>query len=363
MISETNIPRWAWQHTNVSRHKDTDGEDNGNSKSSQVRICPRTGRATSRAPRKRSGASMTDHLAHLHSLLRSTYFSSWPLEVRFFSMDVFRVWSVWSERVDGVLTDNIKITLDANQDTEDAASQTSNGSAHMQKLKQLDIGYSSLREYVEKCEFLLAAGEKINCGVCRDLVDHENEVVVICSQGSCRCASHILCLSTRFLTEEKSSKMVPSSGSCPTCNSKLDWATLMKEVSLRARGENEIRKLKKTRKRNRTAGLEEKQYGESDTDTMDQDDIDELEDGNPFDLPDLPEEEEEDVIEKTSNASKGYNTESRHGQKLNDNWILSLSDESDDYPKAKKNSGVNEPEWEAEVVIDDTDWEDAEIID
>lgn len=272
-------------------------------------------------------------------------------------MDVFRVWSVWSERVDGVLPVNIKVVLDVNQDTENDTSQLTDTSAHLRKLKELNIGYSSLKEYVEKCEFLLAEGESINCGVCRDRLDFENEMAVVCSQGPCRCASHMLCLSTRFLTEEKSSKMVPTGGTCPTCKSKLNWVTLMKEVSLRTRGKNEIQKLKKTRRKNRAAGSEDRQYGESDTDTVDQDDIDEMEDGNPFDLPDLPEEDEDDVIEKTSNHKH-----SKHGQSFDDDWMLSLSDGSDYHPKAKKNSGFKEPEWKAEVVIDDTDWEDAEII-
>lgn len=278
-------------------------------------------------------------------------------------MDVFRVWTVWSERVDGVIPDNVKVILDADQDTQNSASQPTDISAHLRKLKELDIGYSSLKEYVEKCEFLFAEGERINCGVCRDHLDVENEMAVVCSQGSCRCASHLLCLSTRFLTEEKSSKMVPTGGTCPTCKSKLNWATLMKEVSLRARGENEIQKLKKTRRKNREASLEDKQYGESDTDTVDQDDIDELEDGDPFDLPDLPEEEEEDdVIVETSNVPNKHGTHSKRGQSFDDDWMLSLSDASDYHPKAKKNPAVKEPEWIAEVVIDDTDWDDAEII-
>lgn len=262
-----------------------------------------------------------------------------------------------------MLPRNIKVVLDVNQDAENGGSQSTDTAAHIRKLKDLDIGYSSLKDYVEKCEFLFAEGERIDCGVCRDRLDPENELAVVCSQESCRCASHILCLSTRFLTEEKSSKMVPTSGTCPTCMSKLNWPTLMKEVSLRTRGENEIRKMKKIRKKNRAASSEERQYGESDTDTMDQDDIDELDDGNPFELPDLPEEDEDkDVIDKASDEPKVYDSRDGYRNGFADDWMLSLSDDSDHRPKAKKGSGVKEPEWRAEVVIEDTDWEDAEII-
>ncbi|KAK2763035.1 Slx4p interacting protein [Arachnomyces sp. PD_36] len=345
---------WAWQNTERSRHKDTDDEDSSNPKSSQVRICPRTGRASTRAPRKRSGASLTDHLAHLHSLLRSTYFSSWPLEVRFFSEDVFRVWSVWSERVDGVLPGNVDVVLDVSIESENGVSDTA---AQIRRLKELDVGYSSMKEYVEKCEFLFAEDERIDCGVCRERVDPEKEIAVVCSQGICRCASHILCLSTRFLTEEKSSKMVPTAGTCPTCKSRLSWPTLMKELSLRSRGQNEIRKLKKTRRRNRAAGSEDRQLGESDTDTAGYDDADDLDDGIPFELPDLPEEDEDEGV-----AEKGYGAVNGYKEGLDDDWMLSLSDTSDHRPKPKKGSKSKVSEWKAEVVIDDTESDDAEII-
>ena len=273
---------------------------------------------------------------------------------------MFKVWSVWSERVDGVLPGNIRVVLDLKPELEGGgSSQPMDATGMKQKLMDVDIGYSCLKEYVEKSEFLFADGERINCGVCRERLDTENELAVVCSQGSCRCASHMLCLSTRFLNEEKSSKMVPAGGTCPGCKSKLDWPTLMKEVSLRTRGQNEIRKMRKTKRKNRKDGASSQLEEESDADTVDH--IDELEDGDPFELSVLPEEDENgDSLPKTSSRDVVYDT---HDEDSNDDLMLSLSDGSDQRAKGIAKSKGKQAEWKAEIVIEDTDWEDAEIID
>jgi len=113
----------------------------------------------------------------------------------------------------------------------------------------LDIGYSSIRGYLEKSLFLLDDDDaRIDCGVCNGRLCLEDELVVVCSEESCLCASHILCLASRFLKDEgTNTKIIPTSGTCPSCRSRLEWSTLMREISLRTRGQKEVEKLIKKR--------------------------------------------------------------------------------------------------------------------
>ncbi|EEH33245.2 GIY-YIG catalytic domain-containing protein [Paracoccidioides lutzii Pb01] len=229
---------WAWQNTKVSRHADLDGNA---TQELGVRICPRTAKEVKRVAKPRT--SLTNILANLHLLLRSPYFSKWPIEVRFFSADVHRVWQVWLQRVDGLLNDGIRVVTDFAPDgiSEVEGKELLAGAG---RVGTLDVGYNSIKEYVEKSQFLLEDGERINCGVCKQRLILQHDIIAVCSHSSCHCAAHLSCLSSHFLKDKDSdSELVPREGTCPTCYSKLEWLTMMKEISLRLRGQAEVNRL------------------------------------------------------------------------------------------------------------------------
>ncbi|KAJ5586181.1 hypothetical protein N7450_005968 [Penicillium hetheringtonii] len=218
---------WAWQHPERTRHIESDDEVSR----SKVIVNSKTGKTKPRNSRSRR--SLTAHLEDLHTLLRSTYFSKWPLRIRFFRADVHRVWSIWNDRVDVPLPDQ-KLILDG--DCPGRATETEAiGGIH-----QLTVDYSKLETYLEKSMFLLDDAEDLQCHICKISALPTTEQIVVCPQESCRGVNHLLCLSTKFLeAEDDPDNLVPSKGRCPTCNETVPWPLMMQELSVRNRAEKE----------------------------------------------------------------------------------------------------------------------------
>ncbi|KAK2868100.1 hypothetical protein FQN49_003162 [Arthroderma sp. PD_2] len=215
---------WAWQNTKASRHAVI------NETESNVRICSKTGKRTvKKASNPRE--SLTSAMARLHLLLRSPYFSSWPLEVRFFKADVHRVWQGWTESADTFVPENIRVTTDF-----DDGASSEEGQPLQNALQRLDISGASLKAYREKTQFILDAGERLDCGICRDRLRLNDDLIVICSCESCRCPFHLLCLSSAFAESDTAGNgFVPTTGECPSCRSSIKWHILMKEMTHRLR--------------------------------------------------------------------------------------------------------------------------------
>ena len=213
-------------------------------KSAHVVINPKTGKAKPRA--RRSARSLTAHLSNLHLLLRSPYFSGWPLKVRFFCVDVYRVWNLWNERVDGDLPPNIIVIPDGN-----CAPQISPRSEScVGSIQNIKADYSKIQDYLEKATFLLDDSEGLRCKVCEAQVNPMDELVLICPQTNCHGISHLLCLSEKAINAtENSNEFVPTHAICPACKETIAWSLMMQELTLRCRGEKELRSiLRKKRK-------------------------------------------------------------------------------------------------------------------
>ncbi|EZF73339.1 hypothetical protein H105_04805 [Trichophyton soudanense CBS 452.61] len=216
--------RWAWQNTQASRHAAGDEVE------TNVRICSKTGR---RLAKKSSNPreTMTSTMARLHVLLRSPYFSSWPLQVRFFNADIHRVWRGWAESASTFVPEHISFKTDF-----DDGALSVEGLPLQNTLRKLDVSGKNLRSCREKTRFLLDAGDRLECGVCRSRLRLKDDLVVVCSSEMCRCTSHLLCLSSRFTqSEDSSNDLVPMSGRCPGCDSTIEWHILMREMTPRVR--------------------------------------------------------------------------------------------------------------------------------
>ncbi|KAL1999159.1 hypothetical protein VTN02DRAFT_4954 [Thermoascus thermophilus] len=150
--------------------------------------------------------------------------------------------------------------------------------------------------------------------------------------------------------------MVPVDGRCPACNKTVQWPVLMKELSLRTRGEKEIQALFKKRKRSAAKdddgagqkGREDRaQFGDRHAGTaeftLDEPPwLDEARDGN--------------------EACDEYDQDEVH---LDDDWkeTLDLGSDSDSDSNDQPKGQSKQPSSRVEIVIEDSDWDDAEIID
>lgn len=322
---------------------------------SKIRVSPKTGRTRRRPARPR--ISLIDKLSNLHLLLRVPSFSRWPLEVRFFCEDIFQVWQRRCARLNDEIRPGIHIIFDvkAAEEIEQIDEPPTSAQATSVKRKQstlgqggvdcIDVGYRSLKGYVEKSLFLLADGEATKCAVCTEELGTHATTAVVCPSEGCRTASHLTCLAKSFLAENGSDRpVVPVNGSCPSCNAALNWIDLVKEMSLRIRGEKEVAQLMKKPRERKTKVLKGKStlssalVGDSDDDDIDDgllaaDIVDEplLEDDWVY-----RDEDDDDMISVTTAASES---------------------------RAPSPVRVGKPDRTLEMVVEDSDWDNAEVLD
>lgn len=120
----------------------------------------------------------------------------------------------------------------------------------MGDINSLAVDYTPLEDYLEKSMFALEDAEDLRCGVCTTPVEPDTEQIVMCPQPSCRATSHLLCLSAIFADAEGDpSSLVPAQGTCPTCKEAVEWPTMMRELTLRNRGDKDARALLRKKER------------------------------------------------------------------------------------------------------------------
>ncbi|KAF3407343.1 Structure-specific endonuclease subunit slx1 [Talaromyces pinophilus] len=229
---------WSWQHVHTTRHIGAVETDKLNRRRKRPPVDQGSGLWTS-TPKV---------LGNLHQLLRSTYFGTWPLTVRFLSTDAHSHWQRWTDRADGLLPDTIHVELDFR--AEGASVLDSNLPAN--DMTHIDATYSGIQEHLEKSKSLVNdSARRISCEVCKEQLSPQSDIVVVCSQRHCHAVSHVNCLSQLFLNDEGSSGLLPTFGECPACKREVKWVTLMKELSMRLHGAKIATKLLKRERKSK----------------------------------------------------------------------------------------------------------------
>ena len=224
-------------------------------------------------------------------------------------------------------------------------------------IEGLDVGYSGLKAYVEKSTFLLAEDEALKCAICAKTLGPKTAMALLCPQEDCRTASHMACLATKFIENEGTgAAIIPVSGRCPGCKEELQWIDLIKEFSLRTRGEKQVAQLMKKPKERKPKAAETKNAAasESDARTVIEEDVADPDedlmgsnmralDASDESLPDdwqYQDDEDEDRISVMS----GH---------------CALSDGVEVTSPTKRSSTARK----LPAVIEDSEWDDAELLD
>jgi len=121
-------------------------------------------------------------------------------------------------------------------------------------IRAIPVAYEDSKPYIEKCKGILENGGKHTCSVCSTRVDSDKSLVLVCPMEHCQAVTHLACLSKKFLDEESNNALIPIRGTCQSCYSTIEWATMMKELSLRTHGEEDIKALLRTRRRRKADG-------------------------------------------------------------------------------------------------------------
>ncbi|KAJ5495261.1 Structure-specific endonuclease subunit slx1 [Penicillium diatomitis] len=206
----------------------------------------------------------------------------------------------------------------------------------------LPVDYTNLEGYLEKSKFLLEDTTDNECSLCNAPILPTREQIVVCSQDECRGAHHLLCLSDAFLKGTPGSDIaVPISGACPTCGCVVQWTLMMQELSLRNRGENAVlaildKKARRDRKA-RAAEASSRRHIANEAEVM-------------------VNERDHQTRQHSENASMDDDN------LLSEDWYEGLDLESDTDHRVPGN-GIASPPTRLEIVIEDSEWDDAEIID
>ncbi|KAH9845628.1 Structure-specific endonuclease subunit slx1 [Teratosphaeria destructans] len=335
---------WAWQNTHLTRHVSADSRLTP--AKSTTRISPKTGRTRRRPARPR--LCLTDRLANLHLLLQASSFSRWPLQVTFYSEEIYKVWTKWtSQHVDG-LRNGIEIKLDESSTSAAPSSDVYDGTLVSKGIEALDVGYSSLKPHVEKSKQRFENAEWLHCSVCKEGLPASGVMTLVCPSADCDAVTHLECLSASFLQAHgNTDAIVPTAGFCPRCGDRLQWADLVKELSLRMRGEKEVRSLYAKKRKQKTKDIVADSESEMSADE---------------DLPEYAMDAADDEIEPLP-----ANREDAHDVEWHE--LPESSDVERDKPKMRSGPDrvFKRPKFMASnsepVIIEDSDWDDAEILD
>lgn len=224
-------------------------------------------------------------------------------------------------------------------------------------IEGLDVGYSGLKSHVEKSTFFLAEDKALKCAICAKKLGPKTVMALLCPQEDCRTASHMACLATKFIEDEGAgAAIIPVSGRCPGCKEELQWIDLIKELSLRARGEKQVAQLMKKPKERKPKATKTNNAAtsESDAHTVVKEDV-------------------ADPDEDSMGSDMGALDAS--DESLPDDWQYQ-DDEDED--RLSVMSGQSALSYSVEVtsptkrsstarklpaVIEDSEWDDAELLD
>ena len=259
---------WAWHNPHITKkitdeqrkkREETLEETLPNAKSRKL---SNTGQVRKRLAKPRP--SILDKISNLDLLLQVPSFARWPLHVRFFCEDVYQVWQNWNERVDATIKSCTKAWLDVKRpeksDQTDEIPMTTHAKGKRKRerlgkggVEGIDVGYGKLQRHLEKSIFTLAEDEINHCAICSKTLGPETRMTLVCPIDGCKTASHMQCLATRFLSDEgQGFAIIPTSGKCPGCRVEVQWIDLVREVSLRAKGEQEVSQLMRKPRQSKT---------------------------------------------------------------------------------------------------------------
>jgi structure-specific endonuclease subunit SLX1 len=263
---------WAWQNTHATRHIDRDVRD------ARVEALQKKTKA-SPSRRRKPPMSLEARLKNLHYLLGVRSFSRWPLHVRFFAPDIFTTWEKHTAKMAPKLRSSITIQLTPANLPVPVTNISADDSTIFKipdAILAISVAYEDCKPHVEKVKLLVEEARPRSCGICSTRLDLSTGLALVCPVGACRGIYHLHCLSNRFLAEEgNQDALIPIAGTCPSCHTPLKWSTLMKELSLRTRGQKEMEALFKPKRRRKAGNTADSETAEPQELDEEDEDLDE----------------------------------------------------------------------------------------
>lgn len=273
---------WAWQNTHATRHIERDVRD------ARLEELQKTKKGTGAGGRrKRPPMSLQARLKNLHHLLGVASFERWPLHLRFFAADVFGAWGKNTAKMSPILRNTVTVQLTPAElpaPASDTVTELQNQFKIPDVIKAIPVAYEDCKAYAEKGIAFFEDGKSYSCSICKGQLDSSTALAIVCPIETCSAVTHAHCQAGRFLAEERNpDSLIPTEGTCASCKTPLNWAALMKELSLRTRGQKEMEAMLKPKRRTKADGISEpdsaaQESGEEDED-LDETWLEDVDDG------------------------------------------------------------------------------------
>ena len=273
---------WAWQNTHATRHIDRDVRD------ARVEALQKKTKSSPKR-RRRPPMSLEARLKNLHHLLGVKSFNRWPLHLRFFAPDIFATWERHTAKMAPKLRSSITIQLTPAHLPEPTTDPSTGEQIFTvpEVIRHIPVAYEDCKSHVEKARALIEEPKLHHCGICSTRLDAAVESLLVCPVATCYTLCHAHCLANRFLAEEgNQDALIPIEGTCPGCYTSLKLYTIMKEMSLRTRGQKEIEAMFKIKRKRKADGASESEAidppgpGDEDED-LDETWLEDVDDGEP----------------------------------------------------------------------------------
>ncbi|KAG8158990.1 hypothetical protein KVR01_011433 [Diaporthe batatas] len=255
---------WALNNPHLSLHI-----------SPEERLSVSTQRKRNGMPR-RPTHTISSVLSNLHLLLRVPSFARWPLTLRLFDREVYVRWARYLAS-DGV--EPLRATLEVVTDFKPAAVleaeakrkeagqrrglvDGSNGDGEVEGdeegpegpawgIHALPLDYTPLAPYLDKGQDVTTFEREGDCVVCLQHLEHGKGLFAICPNAECEGMGHVDCWSRHLLHQhgEQDGAVLPVDGPCPKCSSPVKWGDMMRELTLRTRGQKEVERILKRHRR------------------------------------------------------------------------------------------------------------------
>jgi structure-specific endonuclease subunit SLX1 len=202
----------------------------------------------------------------------------------------------------------------------------------------LAVDYTNQKSYVEKAKEIVEFEREGSCAICKSDLEHDDGIYTICPSPGCESVTHMTCLSKHFLAGDEET-LVPIKGNCPSGNTELRWVDVVKELSLRMRGQKEVEKLLKVKRVRKTKVSASQAVVESS-------------DG---------EDNEDEVMEDFAPETQGMVAA--------EDWHAIDDSDGSDAESVTSNVSLAETSYRASkpgslgTVIEDSDWDDMEVLD
>ncbi|KAH6626497.1 structure-specific endonuclease subunit SLX1 [Chaetomium sp. MPI-SDFR-AT-0129] len=257
---------WALTNPHISTHIP-----------SSSRLAAPTVRRT-KSKRRRTGRpskSIDSIVSNLHLLLCVPSFARWPLRVHFFNKPFFAAWEQWCAEVSDDEQRELRVVTDFGEGMVDGGitragivggdDALSDGNGEMAEgeeqerapapwgIHALPLDYKPMKEYVAKGRDIFEFERQGRCVVCHEEMKTGEGLQALCTNEGCDGVGHITCWGRHFLrTSGETDEVVPIQGRCPKCKGEVQWGEMMRELTLRLRGGEEVEKLLKEKKKRTT---------------------------------------------------------------------------------------------------------------